>query len=86
MDIKLDLRGKRLVLFVMALVVLVVLSALIGVGIQSVASSSGCSSQKNSASTPKNIYSPKEEEKMRLEQHSQILNAMKADNIKSNLR
>ena len=78
MGIKLDLQGKRLAFLIMALVVLVVLSALIGVGIQ-FAASSGCSTQKDSITS-------RDDEKARLEQHAKILAAMKADNIKNNLR
>ena len=79
-----DLHGKRLVIFVAFCLILVVLGAFIGVGIRSAI---GCSEKKAAQKqTPTVPKSQKDVQTEAFKDHAKILDEMKADNIKSNLK
>ena len=81
MSLKDELTGRRLVLAIVICVIALIIGALIGVGIYSAA---GCK-EKSAASTSKST-SPRDEERARLAFHAKILDEMKANNIKDELR
>ena len=72
--------GRSLVFLLVGCAVALILGALIGVGIYSAA---GC---KKSEATKLTGATPKDEERARFSWHEKILNEMKADNIKNELR
>ena len=80
-----ELTGRRLVLAVVICVIALIIGALIGVGIYSAA---GCK-EKDVISTSKatsKSTSPRDEERARLAFHAKILDEMKANNIKDELK